>query len=679
MRCELGRSALVGFLLGALLLCIFSFIQKLLIGVNPFIIEGYIVPFFFGGTMGAVIGCLVQRERILLMERMQVVNSEVEKRTAELKRANEELKKSEQRYRLLFTSMGEGVAIHRLVYDEHSNPVDYIIEEVNPQFEHHVGLKAEEVVGRKATEVYGTKDAPYLDIYAQVAETGTPTSFDTYFAPMDKYFSVSVFSSERGKFATVFTDITERKRTEEALKQSEELYRAIFESTGTAMAIVEEDGTISLANSKLEALSGYSREEVEKKRSWTEFVAEEDLERMKEYHRLRRQDPDAAPREYEFRLIDRDGNVKHVALSIAPISGTGRSVISLLDITERKEAQERLRESEERFRAISESATDAIIMMDDEGKARYWNRAAERMFGYASDEVIGKSVHHLIAPERYHEAFERGFSRFRHTGEGPVVGKTLELFGLKKDGTEFPIELSISSIKVEGRWSAVALIRDITERKAAERAQAELTEVLKLLNSILRHDILNNLNVVGLSLEIFERKEDKKYLESCRRAVNKSVELIRRMKDLESLISRGEELKPMSVRAVVEEVAGDYSVDFSVDGDCTVLADDALRSVIDNIVRNAVVHGKTDRVEVRIGGEDGTCEVRVADFGVGIPDELKHRVFEKGFKHGETGHTGLGLYIVKRVIERYGGEVFVENNEPTGTVFVLRLKSQKGV
>jgi len=147
-------------------------------------------------------------------------------------------------------------------------------------------------------------------------------------------------------------DITDRKKMEEALKRSEDHYRTIFENTGTATVIIEEDTTISLANSEVEKLFGYCREELEGK-SWTEFVKGEDLERMKEYHRLRRIDPNAAPKNYEFQLIDRQGNIKVISVTVAMIPGTKKSVVSLLDITDSKRAEEALEKSEEGLHFLS--------------------------------------------------------------------------------------------------------------------------------------------------------------------------------------------------------------------------------------------------------------------------------------------------------------------------------------
>jgi len=139
--------------------------------------------------------------------------------------------------------------------------------------------------------------------------------------------------------------LAELQAGQEELVSCEQKYRSLFESTGTAMVIIEDDTTVSLANAEMEKLAGYSRGEIEGKMKWTEFVCKPDLERMKEYHNQRRRDPNAAPRRYEFRFIDRIGMIRDIFLSIDMIPGTGRSVASLVDITKRKAAEQQIKAS----------------------------------------------------------------------------------------------------------------------------------------------------------------------------------------------------------------------------------------------------------------------------------------------------------------------------------------------
>jgi PAS domain S-box-containing protein len=171
---------------------------------------------------------------------------------------------------------------------------------------------------------------------------------------------------------------TRPKQAEDDLRESEDRYRAIFETTATATIIVDEDTTISMANTEFERLSGYSKGEIEGKRSWADFVArKDDLERMKEYHDLRRIDPNAAPREYEYKFIDRKGAVPDIFGTVAMIPGTKKSVGSFWDITDRKKAEETVRESEEKYRSLVESTEDSIYLVDRD--CRYLLIASHRL------------------------------------------------------------------------------------------------------------------------------------------------------------------------------------------------------------------------------------------------------------------------------------------------------------
>ncbi len=145
------------------------------------------------------------------------------------------------------------------------------------------------------------------------------------------------------------------------------------------------------------------------------------------------------------------------------------SMHTLENITTYKSLEKELRESEEKFRSITTSAQDAILMIDDKGNISYWNRAAEKIFGYSAEEVIGHNLHDLIAPKRFLKAHKMGFKDFIESGEGAAIGKTVELAALKKDGTEFPVELSLSAVKRNSVWNAIGILRDISERMQAEK------------------------------------------------------------------------------------------------------------------------------------------------------------------------------------------------------------------
>ena len=138
--------------------------------------------------------------------------------------------------------------------------------------------------------------------------------------------------------------------------------------------------------------------------------------------------------------------------------------------------------SEEKFRAISSAVLDALIMVDDSSALVYWNPAAERILGYRADEVLGKPLHQLLTPQRYQSTAIQGFNAFRNTGQGAVIGKSIEIEALHKDGHEIPVELSISALKLNGRWHAVGILRDITEHKRAEATRTQLAAIVESSN-----------------------------------------------------------------------------------------------------------------------------------------------------------------------------------------------------
>jgi len=151
------------------------------------------------------------------------------------------------------------------------------------------------------------------------------------------------------------------------------------------------------------------------------------------------------------------------------------------EVASRKRVEEALREEREKLTRITGSAQDAIVMMDAQGNVSFWNEAAETIFGYTADEALGRELPPLLMPERFHEAYRRGFAHFRKSGKGPAVGRTLELVSRRKDGGEFPIELSLSAVHLRGAWHAIGIIRDITERKRAEEALRQSEEKYRTL------------------------------------------------------------------------------------------------------------------------------------------------------------------------------------------------------
>ena len=249
-----------------------------------------------------------------------------------------------------------------------------------------------------------------------------------------------------------------RRQADEELKKSENLYRAIFDNTGAATIIIEKDTTITLANARFAAFSGYSIEELEGKRSWTEFVVKEDLERMKKYHYDRRNDPVTVPRIYDFRFIDRYGAIKYCINNVAMIPGTTRSVASVVDINDRVLA-------EQDYRSIFENIQDVFYRTDTKGNLVLASPSSANILDYASiSELYGKNIADIL----YVNPEDRVKLLAEIEKNGSV--SNYEVLLRKRDGT--PMTILASSHKyydAAGTFRGIeGILRDISDRKRVE-------------------------------------------------------------------------------------------------------------------------------------------------------------------------------------------------------------------
>ncbi len=273
----------------------------------------------------------------------------------------------------------------------------------------------------------------------------------------------------------IFRDITEQKRSEEELKRSENLYRTVFENTGTATILIGSDTTILRANAQWERLTGVPLSEQENTMSWTVFIHGDDVERMKKYHYARRSDAGAAPNIYECRLIDAKGQLHFGFVHVDVIPGTGNSIASLVDVTELKQVQEELIASEAKVRAILDHLPDLIIVHRD-GIILYVNPAMSDTMGWQTEEAVGQTILKFIAPE-YHEKIPDAIrSRLEGGIEEPYF---LEL--IAKDGKPRIASIRGTVINFDGSPAILNVLTDVTSVKYAEKALHESEEKYRLL------------------------------------------------------------------------------------------------------------------------------------------------------------------------------------------------------
>jgi PAS domain S-box-containing protein len=334
------------------------------------------------------------------------------------------------------------------------------------------------------------------------------------------------------------------------------------------------------------------------------------------------------------------------------------------------------------LQTICDAALDAVVMMDAQGKVAHWNAAAERMFGYLAGEILGENVHEKLVPPAYRDGARQGLGHFFQTGEGRVVGRVLELTALRKDGTEFPIELSVAPVQRDGGWWAVAIIRDITRRKRAER---DLLREQKLLSQLLDlhererklmayeiHDgLTQHLTGALYRLQAFRetwaRKPDEAW-----KAFDVSMNLLRQsIDDARQLISG---LRPpiLDEAGVVEAV--DYlvcetrdrtglTIEFDHDEAFDRLApplESTIFRVVQEALTNATRHSGSDRVRIELGQAGGRVRVVVRDWG-------------SGFDPAAVEDGRFGLRGIRERARLLGGKAAVETAPGEGTRVTVEL------
>src|SRR5207245_1963128 len=391
-----------------------------------------------------------------------------------------------------------------------------------------------------------------------------------------------------------------------------------------------------------------------------------------------------------WRHRKKDGTVIEVEITAHPLAYGGRRAELVLaqDITERQRAEQALRASEERFRALAASANDAIVSADSAGRITYFNPGAERLFGYAATEATGQPLT-ILMPERFQEAHLAGLARYLATGEAHVVGKTVELAGRTKDGREFPLELSLASWKRGPDVGFTGILRDITERRRAEAEIKARTAQLEAANKELEafsysvsHDLRAPLRSIdGFSQALQEDytarldEEGRSHLRRVRAATQRMALLIDDLLHL-ARVSRAElKSAPVDLSALAQGVVAELrqgeprrAVEFVCADKAQVRGDPALlRVVLENLLGNAwkfTTQRRPARIEFGVAQQDGASAYFVRDNGAGFDMTYADKLFgafQRLHSAKEFEGTGIGLATVQRIIHRHGGRVWAES------------------
>ncbi|MFW5799751.1 MAG: PAS domain S-box protein, partial [Spirochaetota bacterium] len=429
------------------------------------------------------------------------------------RRAEQKLKERETDYHSLFENMLNGFAYFRIILDEYDNPFDYLYIEVNKVYEKLTGLKRENIIGKRFTEFippdFAKSDLYWIDYYGKIAlHKLKEIQFEQYSKYLNKWFYIYVYSPKKYYFATVFEDITERKLTQRALQESEEHFRRIVEYSPFPIVIIRKE-IVEYLNPKFEELFGYTIKEIPEQRYWYE-KAYPDIE----YRKAALAEWASILQEFETKsavnprtiiVKCKDGTYKNVIFRIVDM-GDDRLLMFIEDVTERKKAENALKESEEKYRTLFETSTDAIFIENIDGEILDCNYSACSLYGYTKEEMVKLNAYDLT-PKRFHE-------RLRNvvTKELKENKLNIEMRGKKKDGTEFPVEVNISVNNIMGERVIIVYVRDITERKKATdeliRQKTMLDEVFngvqEAINIVNEDEIIIYCNPA--SFELFEDK-----------------------------------------------------------------------------------------------------------------------------------------------------------------------------
>jgi PAS domain S-box-containing protein len=517
--------------------------------------------------------------------------------------------------------------------------------------------------------------------------------------------SLSPLETEEGTLVSAaIRDVSARKRAENK-------FRALLESAPDAMVIVNGQGSVVLTNAQTEKLFGYTREELVGKP--VEVLVPD---RLRGAHAGHRRDYSKAPRPrwmgagLNLHGRRKDGTEFPVEISLSPIETEEGVLIAsaIRDVTDRKKVEEALLASEERFRNFADTANDAVVCADSHGNILYFNSAAERIFSYSPNEVIGQPLT-VLMPERFRDAHRQGFDRFLRTGEARVVGKTVEMAGRKKDGSEFPLQLSISSSRTREGIIFMSILSDISGRKRAEEAlerqrselarfNAELAAANKELEAFsysVSHDLRAPLrHIDGFSRLLLEDygaqlpEEAGRYL---KRVVDSAQNMGRLVDDLLNLSRVGRQelerhqtnLDELVKRVIAELPPGAESreIEWRIEPLPIVECDPGLlKAVFINLLSNAMKFTRpraNTQIQVGTIEVDGTTAVFVRDNGVGF--DLKYAdklfgAFQRLHCQEDFEGTGIGLATVQRIIHKHGGRIWFESAVDQGTTFYFTLE-----
>jgi len=632
----------------------------------------------------------------------------VTQKTEELAEANKELKNRERRIGRLIDSNIIGIVIWDLdgrvidANDAFLRMVRYEREDLE------VGLRWLDMTPPEWQEAHARYEAEELKATGKM-QAREKEYFRKDGSRVPVLIGAACFEDQPDRGVAYILDLSEQKRVEEALRRSQAYLAEAQRLTHTGSCAI--DGASHEAafwSDEMFRLFDFDPKQGPPK--WNQFLEQiHPDDRNKVRLANERTFRTKANCDVEFRVLKHDGTVQHIhGVGHPVVSPTGELVHvlgTMVDVTESKQAEEERERLRQAHRVVVETASDAVVSADENGAIQFANPATTRVFGYDPKELIGKPLT-ILMPKFMRKLHDNGFKRYLATGQRHMNWQGTELIGLRKNGQEFPVEISFGELTMNGHRVFTGFIRDITEKKQAEeererlrRVQADLARMARVstmgeLTASLAHEIRQPLTAALANAETcldWLGRENPDIKEGCEAAahvvtdVNRAADII---SSVSALFKKGAlRREPVDANDVIREMvsllrneAQSHSVIIRTELAENIPTVNADRLQLQQVFMNLMLNGidamksvtETGELSIKSESADDQLLISVTDAGIGLPPDHEDRIF-KAFFTTKQGGTGMGLSISRSIVESHGGRLWATANSNKGATFRFTL------
>lgn len=606
------------------------------------------------------------------------------------------LQLSPRTYSAVFNSIRDGIV---LIDDENR------VIELNPAASYMLGMRERRILGQNIFDILPIQS--YLPDQQNWLDDSLNLEF--YYEKEGQYRYLELHGANivsniyvSSGHVIIIYDVTDRRLADIARQISEDRYRTIFEANSAATIILQTDLTITLANTPFAALSGYARNEIEGKLNWPQFVCEDDWSRVRAYHQPQPTNDVLFPTEYEFRFLDRDGEHKEVLANFARVPDSPLTIISLLDITDRKLAEQLLqqkatdleaavRSEQERSAIVLESVSDAIALSNLAFKFVFVNPAFTQVTGYPADELMGKPAL-LVVNGRLPQPIWKQLTN-------AIIDESIwegEIQFRRKNGTVYDAAVLIAPV-YDGSKNLIGYVsshRNITKAKKLEQSRRQFVTSIS-------HELRTPVTNIKLYADLLHRHFDSSRRNHYFEVLDEQIERLERIiqntleisglednkKDLQRELINWESLSD-SLQIRLHNQAAEKNVSLKFDSSLlnlpSFLGDpQRLSQALYELIHNALTFiqsGGVVKIEGIVSKENGLkwIQIAVCDDGPGIDKNEQKQVFDRFFRGkraaaGNIPGTGLGLSMVKLIAEAHNGRITLSSTPDQGSVFTLWL------